>query len=93
MREEIHRKVWLEAVEEFIVIIRGHGGVETVQHGVLQVALGIPSGLDGLAPSNAAAQVWVRVESEPRSEVMEPSASFNAVDSRIHSQETVLKWL
>ena len=60
---------------------------------MLQVALRIPSGLDRLTPSDAAAQIGVSVVSEPRSEVMEPRASFDAIDGRIDSQETMPQWL
>ena len=31
VREKAHSEVWLEAVEEFVVVVRSHGGIKAVE--------------------------------------------------------------
>ena len=89
--EEALSKIRVETVEKLVVIIGCHSRVEAVQNGVLEIALGVPSGFDWLAPCNSAAKIGMGVFDKPWPEMVEPRSSLDPVESRVNRKKAVLE--
>ena len=84
--EQIPCESGVERIEKLVIIVRRHGSVQAVEQRVLEVALGVPRGLDWLASSDSSTEAWMRVLSQPRPELVKPSAGFDAVDRAVHGK-------
>ena len=86
VNEQIPCEGGVEGIEKLVIVVRSHGSVQAVEQRVLEVALGVPSGLDWFASSDPSTEAGVGVLSQPRPELVKPSAGFDAVDRTVHGK-------
>ena len=70
MGNEVTGELWVESVEEFVVVVRDHGRIELVEERVLKVTLGVPRYFKWFSSSNSSGQVRVGNFFDPRFELL-----------------------
>ena len=90
MHDKLTGEGGVEGVEECVIVVADHGGVQAMEKGMFKVALGVPNGFNGFSARDSSAEVRVGDSCKPGLEVMEPGACFNAIKRREDGEETML---